>query len=83
MASYSLVKINLQGEFKGNQTLLLILVIPMRGSGEAVQAQCEGCGCEEGGLVQDCQEQWVQRPTWKTPMSQCCLLGWDNEREAC
>lgn len=76
-----MVEINLQGGFKGSKTLLLVLVIPVRGSGEAVQA-CEGCGCEEGGLVQDCQEQWVQRPTWKTHMSRCPLLGWDNETEA-
>lgn len=71
----------MQGEFKGSKALLLVLVIPLRGSGEAVQAY-KGCGCEEGGLMQDCQEQWVQRPTWKTRLSQCCFLGWGNEPEA-
>lgn len=34
MASYSLVEINLQGEFKGSKTLQLVLVIPLGGSGE-------------------------------------------------
>lgn len=43
---------------------------------------CEGCGCKKGGLAQDCQDQWVQRPPWKTPMSWCHLLGWDNEPDA-
>lgn len=71
----------MQGEFKGSKALLLVLVIPLRGSGEAVQAY-EGCGCEEDGLMQDCQEQWVQRPTWKTRLSQGCFLGWGNEPEA-
>lgn len=40
------------------------------------------CGCEEGGLMHDCQDWWVQRPTWKTHLSWCCFLGWGNEPEA-